>query len=493
MIDMKARIGKFAAGLMGLLMALLFAVPGAFPRAEGSEPVNMSGVCEYSSSKGTRGLKELLGDRDHSTYTSLASGDRVKVEWGDADVCFVYFEWTDRECVPPGLYSIELLGSDGETLETRGGERFWNCGVEVGGEVTGIRIIMEGAGQLCTLIPFAGGMPSDYHPWLPTPEKTDMLVIATHPDDDVLFMGAMVPTYGAERGLECSILYLTGRNRVRRTEALNGAWTMGLRTYPFIAGMYDISNNLQEEMEYRFTVGDAERTIVRYIRRVRPEVVVTHDTGGEYGHWQHIVTAEAAQLAVIDAADPEYDRESYEQYGAWQVKKLYLHLSRTNPISISAEVPLEAFGGKTAWEVAAEAFQCHESQLQHGMTCSNTGVFSLERFGLVFSAVGEDTGMNDMFENIDETELTNYATPSPTEAPVLSPSPEPTAEPEETPSPEPTEEPTPTPSPTPSPTEATQEEGRGVSGPIKTGLLLTLAVLVMLLTGFLLYLGRRKR
>ncbi|MBQ2201350.1 MAG: hypothetical protein II412_02155, partial [Clostridia bacterium] len=109
-----------------------------------------------------------------------------------------------------------------------------------------------------------------------------------------------------------------------------------------------------------------------------------------------------------------------------------------NPIFISATEPLRAFNGRTGWEVAQEAYLCHQSQyIKYGTwnhLCDNQNENSLERFGLVFTTVGLDTGINNMFEH-------TYLCP------------EPTPEPTEEPTPEPTEEPTPEPTPTPLPIE----------------------------------------
>ncbi len=429
-----------------LFILLLLAPHGALSAGSEGEPEDLSGQCTYARSSGSGSLRWLLSDSEYSTRIALSDGSWVMVSWQGLSADFVYYEWTGvgQELPPP--YTVELLGDDGKVRSSLEGERYWNSGVEVGPDVSALRITAHGNGSLCTLIPYSGGAPSDYHPWQPTPDKTDFLVIATHPDDDTLFMGAIVPTYGAERGLSGSILYMCSRRRVRRSEALNGAWTMGLRTYPLMAGMADVSPKEREERENEFRLEDVERNIVRYLRQVKPEVVVTHGERGEYGHWQHVMVSNAARRAVEDAADPAYDPQSAEQYGAWQVKKLYLHLSPVEPIFISVTVPLDAFGGMTAWDVAKEAFLCHKSQNQGSHSCINHGVYSLEKFGLVFSTVGSDTGLNDMFENVPPVSLTNY------EEPVLTASPAPTEAPTPEPTPVPTPEPTPSPSKAPEPT-----------------------------------------
>ena len=429
------------AGLALLLM--LMSIPVSL--AEKNEPTALGKQCTYDGSRQKKYLKSFLSDRDYDTRTQMKENGWVSVRWTKKQqVDFVYWEWSDKAGVEPVPYTVELLDINGNAVEQFEGELYWNSGTEIKEDVYGVRLRVSQEVLLCTLIPYQGGAPSDYHPWRPSVEKADFLVIATHPDDDTLFMGNMIPTYGAERGLEGSILYLTTRDRVRRTEACNGAWTMGLRSYPYMAGLPDISVKNKVKYAADFLVEDVERVLVRYLRQIRPEVVMTHDVNGEYGHWQHIVVANAIQAAVVDAADPSYDTESSERNGVWQVKKLYLHLSETNPIFISATVPLQAFDGRTGWEVAQEAYQCHQSQRLWYHLCNNENENSLEKFGLVYTAVGLDTGINDMFENIDPETLSDFV---PTPAPTETPTPEPT----EAPTPEPTETPTPAPSGTPTP------------------------------------------
>lgn len=491
-------VKRIIIAVLALILMLLI-VPVSF--AEENGPTALGKQCTYDGSRQKKYLKDWLSDRDYETRTQMKENGWVSVRWTKKQqVDFVYWEWSDKAGIEPVPYTVELLDIDGTVIEQYEGEQYWNSGTEIKEGVYGVRLKVTAEVLLCTLIPYQGGAPSDYHPWEPSTEKADFLVIATHPDDDTLFMGNMVPTYGAERGLEGSILYLTTRERVRRTEACNGAWIMGLRTYPYMAGLPDISVKNKVKYAADFKVEDVERVLVRYLRRIRPEVVITHDVNGEYGHWQHIIVSQAIQTAVIDAANPSYDPESAELSGTWQVKKLYLHLSEQNPIFISATVPLEAFGGRTGWEVAQEAYQCHQSQRLWYHLCNNENENSLEKFGLVYTTVGLDTGINDMFENIDPSTLSDFV---PTPVPTKEPTPEPT----ETPTPVPTEEPTlePTEEPkiseppqtlTAAPKIAEQEKEIPVSSPVQEKeqngqgfdlrviLIGLIAILVILVAGF---------
>ena len=62
------------------------------------------------------------------------------------------------------------------------------------------------------------------------------------------------------------------------------------------------------------TVGYA----VEVIREVRPQVVITYDENGDYGHPDHIMAHRVAMAAVERAADPAYGAGE-----AWQVAKVY--------------------------------------------------------------------------------------------------------------------------------------------------------------------------
>ena len=83
---------------------------------------------------------------------------------------------------------------------------------------------------------------------------------------------------------------------------------------------------------------------------------------GEYGHGTHVLSAAALTEAVDYAAREEKYPDSAEQYGVWTVEKLYLHLYEKNPVVMNFDVPLEHFGGKTAFEMSQEGFACHKSQ-----------------------------------------------------------------------------------------------------------------------------------
>ena len=142
------------------------------------------------------------------------------------------------------------------------------------------------------------------------------------------------------------------------------------------------------------------RFVAETYRACRPDVVVTQDVNGEYGHGAHRAVADAAQAAIALAAD-ENDQEKMTHSEPWQVKKLYLHLYEQNPVKMDWRKPLAAFGGQTAFDLASRAFECHISQQRTDYHVEDFGPYDNSKFGLAYSAVGEDVQKDDFFENLE--------------------------------------------------------------------------------------------
>lgn len=388
-----------------ILLLLWMAIPSVLAEDEKTEtgPVNLSEDCQYDSSAHVL-LKGRISNENLKSHSKIEANGYVSIMWNqNQPVDFVFYQWMEV----PQEYFVETLDQNGQSIEKKKGQPFWTDGLAVGEGVYGVRLSATCDMDICSLMAYSGGAPEDYHAWSPTVEKADFLVISMHPDDDCIFMGAIMPIYGAEKGYEGSILYMSASTRVRNNEAANGAWTMGLRTYPLYAGMRDITPAYAKKYDMTgvFNADLVAKEVVYYLRMVKPEVVMTHDVNGEYGHWQHKVLSAAVQKAVLLAADAEYDPETVELYGTWQVKKLYLHLYEQNAIAIEPLVPLKAFHGKNAWEIAQMAYDCHKSQNHSHHPCNNQNEARLADYGLAFSVVGNDTGLNDFFENIDSESL----------------------------------------------------------------------------------------
>jgi len=277
----------------------------------------------------------------------------------------------------------------------------------------------------------AGTLPSNVQVWQPPlDDKADILLLATHGDDDQLYFAGLFPLYAGELGYGVQVAYLTDhRNmtKIRTHEMLNGLWATGVTAYPVFGDFDDFRiDDLQETYNEYAVRGTSRDDLMQYVvtvlRRFNPQVVIGHDFKGEYGHGMHMVYTDLLVEALDYIGDETMYPEIAAKYGVWDVPKTYIHLYKTNPIVIDYDQPLEAFNGKTAFQVTQDyGFPCHASQqgfmftpwlYGSGCTKENKTItkvtqitkYNPAEFGLYRSTVGEDVLKNDFMENI-----TSYA------------------------------------------------------------------------------------
>lgn len=442
---------------------------------------NVSKQCTFESDM-KNFYSEYLLDGDLNSKRTIFPSYPLKIDLEDSGAMFLCIAWLDAEQERVirfyGANDVlvseitELYPYHDETIAIPEGTSHLEIAAAGEEEILISEIQLYGAGEL----------PEPWsYVWEPTPEKLDFLIISTHFDDDVLFLGAVMPIYGVEHGYTGTILYMTYQLRQRLDEALQGVWTMGERCYPLFAMLPDIYKQ-ESKRAPEFSKKIVTNYIVRYFRQYKPLVIFTQDTKGEYGHWQHVRVVECVLEAATLAADESYDPESVATYGTWQVQKVYCHLYPENKLMLDTRAPLEAFGGLNAFEIATEAYKKHVSQHQYWFYVSDDNKYSIGDYGLAFSAV-ENPG-EDAFDGIDETLLVGYVPPTPT------PSPEPTP----TPTPAPTATPTQTPQTT-SPVPVVEETtAKGITSETRLGILVGLGLLLIALFAYVLFnVSKRKK
>ncbi|MBR3838033.1 MAG: PIG-L family deacetylase [Clostridia bacterium] len=266
---------------------------------------------------------------------------------------------------------------------------------------------------------FAGETPSWVQKWQEPCGKADLCLMTTHADDEQLFFAGVLPYYAGERDLAVQVIYFTDHKNepMRRHELLRGLWTVGVKNYPVISPFPDLYSESEAAAAGQFASrGFSREAVVSFqvemLRRFQPLVVVGHDPLGEYGHGQHRLNSATLQEAVNIAGDAASFPESAEIYGVWEVPKTYLHLYPEQPIVLNWDIPLAAFGGKTAFQVTKEGFACHDSQQYtwfrrwlNGNAGEITAASQIKthspcQYGLYLSRVGEDVSKNDFFENL---------------------------------------------------------------------------------------------
>ena len=246
-----------------------------------------------------------------------------------------------------------------------------------------------------------GDLPDWVQQWKPAEEKADLMLVSAHPDDELIFFGGTLPYYSTELGKNVVLVSMSYSNTTRRSELLNGLWSMGIQNYPIIGSFHDTYCWKLDAAYQRWRQKEVDAFLAEQIRKYRPEVIVTHDAKGEYGHGAHMLCADALRRAVSKCGERGYETASAETYGVWQVKKLYLHLAKENEILMNWREPLKSLGGKTALEAAQDAYKFHVTQAKTEFTVTDEGETGNAAFGLVYTAVGPDERGGDFLEHID--------------------------------------------------------------------------------------------
>jgi LmbE family N-acetylglucosaminyl deacetylase len=205
---------------------------------------------------------------------------------------------------------------------------------------------------------------------------TTVLAIAAHPDDETMLAGGTLAMY-AEQGYDVYILAttrgeggeageppLTLREQLgalREEELRCAAAALGAREVFFLpyADPYMEIGGTAARIdaplhEFAGAIGD-------YLRRLRPEIILTHGSNGEYGHPQHIYTHRATRLALAASGLPA----TLWSWAAWyENPERERLLNRHDRADIVRDV--------TPWlDAKVAAALCHRTQ--HTMFLRNTG------------------------------------------------------------------------------------------------------------------------
>jgi N-acetyl-1-D-myo-inositol-2-amino-2-deoxy-alpha-D-glucopyranoside deacetylase len=209
-----------------------------------------------------------------------------------------------------------------------------------------------------------------------------LLLVHAHPDDESIGQGGTMAKYVAEgRGVtlvtctagemgeilvpELSHLAADqddGLGAHRRGELDEAMAVLGVTDHRFLGGFgrYRDSGMKWHEKGYAVPADDthenafwnadlteAATLLVEVIREVRPQVLVTYDQFGNYGHPDHVQAHRVATYAAALAAVPSYRRDLGDP---WDITKIYWSAMpesrmRERLRALRAEGNLTAFGG----------------------------------------------------------------------------------------------------------------------------------------------------
>lgn len=162
-----------------------------------------------------------------------------------------------------------------------------------------------------------------------------LMAVLAHPDDESLGVGGTLAKYAAE-GVEVFLLTATrgdsGRYRgfrpgdqrhpgssalanIRESELRAAATTLGVREVSLL--------DYRDQHLDRANPREVVAAIVKHVRCVQPDVIVTFGPDGAYGHPDHIAISQFTTAAIVAAADPTYSNDEIKAVTPHTVSKLY--------------------------------------------------------------------------------------------------------------------------------------------------------------------------
>ena len=344
--------------------------------------------------------KHAPDDIRDGDYITFYSGSAVTIQAPEGKLIgALELKW--RTISPPGvIVKTEQKGKWVEVL--RDGPKYATQYITLPEGLSTVRITAQkGKLELCEIAVLTqGDAPRHIQVWRDAPEKVDMMLFSTHPDDEVLWFGGLLPTYAGEMKKDVLVINAVYAHYYRRQELLAALWTCGVDIYPVMLGYPNQQDSMEEIIrEWEVKNRQPKDKMVALIRQYKPDVVVLHDIDGEYGHTAHITFSWLGRQGVERAADAAEHPASAEEWGVWDVPKTYIHLYAENQLRMNWKQPLAAFGGRTGLEIAAEGFACHATQ-QERWKVEDGGEWDNALFGLWRTTVGPDKLKDDLFENI---------------------------------------------------------------------------------------------
>src|SRR3954468_3371275 len=211
-----------------------------------------------------------------------------------------------------------------------------------------------------------------------TPSRR-LLLVHAHPDDETINNGATMARYVAEGGQGTLLTCTLGEESeilvpeleqlaAEQADQLGGyrIWelraamdALGVTDIRFLggpgryrdSGMMGTPANEHPRAFWNADLDEAVAHAVAVVREVRPQVVVTYDENGGYGHPDHIQAHRVAMAAVAAAADPGY-RPDLGQ--AWSAAKVYWCCMPRSVLEQGIEA-LAAAGEETLFEGVTSA------------------------------------------------------------------------------------------------------------------------------------------
>jgi LmbE family N-acetylglucosaminyl deacetylase len=268
-----------------------------------------------------------------------------------------------------------------------------------------------------------------------------LMVVGAHPDDETLGFGGVLARYARE-GVETSVVTATRGDRGRyfghpqgSSEHPGPEELARMRERELRAAAEALGVKAVRLLDYCDQTLDAEpvtevvSAVVRALRELRPQVVLTFPPDGAYGHPDHIAISQLTTAAIVAAADARFGAElgpphavSKLYYVAWGKRTWDVYQGAFKKLVSTVDgVERQAnawpdwaittvIDTRAVWPIVSRAVSCHESQVGGYAVLKTLGPVEHEAlwgssyFYRVFSLVNggrrRETDLFEGFENV---------------------------------------------------------------------------------------------
>ena len=200
-----------------------------------------------------------------------------------------------------------------------------------------------------------------------------LLLVHAHPDDETINNGVTMAKYAVEgvhvtlvtctRGEEGEVLVESLKNLAsdkddklgdhREIELKDAMIELGISDFRFLgspnkkwrdSGMIGAPQNERKDVFWQSNLDEAANELVKVILEIKPQVMITYDEFGGYGHPDHIKAHQVAMRAAEISANQ-----------GWQITKIYWNTMPRSVLQTSIdkmkEVGSEFFGAESADEM----------------------------------------------------------------------------------------------------------------------------------------------